>query len=86
MARHAPRIECRYSSEFMFISQSHESGHCPKEKLVVSPAFNQVVQSLFDRLLRLSYSAPLGSINQSPVQQYSTEYEYGIAVALEVRY
>ena len=47
----------------MFIS--HESGHCQKEKLVVSPAFNQVVQSLFDRLLRLSYSSPHGSINQS---------------------
>ena len=50
-------------SEFMFIS--HESDHCQKEKLVVSPAFNQVVQSLYDRLLRLSYSSPHGSINQS---------------------
>ena len=39
----------------MFIS--HESGHCQKEKLVVSPAVNRVVQSLFDRLLRLSHAA-----------------------------
>eukprot|EP01043_Picozoa_sp_COSAG02_P080326 COSAG02_NODE_19034_length_903_cov_3.767413_1_plen_51_part_10 len=39
-------VDTGYTCEFMFIS--HESGHCPKEKLVVSPAVNQVVQSLLD--------------------------------------
>ena len=39
-------------SEFMFIN--HESDHFQKEKLVVSPAFNQVIQSPLDRLLRVS--------------------------------
>ena len=57
------QVDIRYSTEaaeaavntvceFMFIS--HESGHCQKEKLVVSPAFNQVIQSPLDRLLRVS--------------------------------
>ena len=36
----------------MFIC--HESDHYQKEKLVVSPAVNQVVQSLSVRLLRVS--------------------------------
>ena len=42
----------------MFIN--HESDHYQKEKLVVSPAVNQVVQSLSVRLLRvdLSYYSP----------------------------
>ena len=34
---------------------NHESDHSQKEKLVVSPAVNQVVQSLSVRLLRVDY-------------------------------
>ena len=37
---------------------NHESDHSQKEKLVVSPAINQVVQSLSVRLLRVDYFAP----------------------------
>ena len=44
----------------MFIK--HESGHFQKEKLVVSPAFNQVVQSSLDRLLRVNPSLHLHSL------------------------
>ena len=37
---------------------NHESDHSQKEKLVVSPAINQVVQSLSARLLRVGYFVP----------------------------
>ena len=60
--------------EFMFIN--HESGHCQKEKLVVSPAFNQVVQSSLDRLLRVNPSmcfCPLQMITHPRLRVYQPQ-------------